>query len=70
MVAFFIPATEIVMQIISYILSKTVKPQIIPKLDFSNGIDEENKTMVVIPTIIKDKEKVKELMEENLKLKK
>ena len=62
MVAFFIPATEIVMQIISYILSKTVKPQIIPKLDFSNGIDEENKTMVVIPTIIKDKEKVKELM--------
>ena len=59
---FFIPATEIVNQVISYILSKTVKPKIIPKLDFLNGIDEENSTMVVIPTIVKSKEKVQELM--------
>ena len=60
---FFIPATEIVNQVISYILSKTVKPKKIPKLDFLNGIDEENSTMVVIPTIVKSKEKVQELME-------
>ncbi len=59
---FFVPATEIVNQVISYILSKTVKPKIIPKLDFLNGIDEENSTMVVIPTIVKSKEKVQELM--------
>ena len=62
MVILFIPVTENIIQIISYILSKTVKPKLIPKLDFSNGIDKENKTMVVIPTIVKDKEKVKELM--------
>ena len=58
----WIPSSEIVTQIIQYILSKTVKPKPIPKIDFSKGINEENATMVVIPTILKNKEKVKELM--------
>lgn len=38
-----------------------MKPKLIPKLDFSNGIDQANKTMVVIPTILNSKEKVQEL---------
>lgn len=59
---FLIPSSELVIQIIQYILSKTVSPKLIPKLDFSHGIDEKNRTMVVIPTIIKSKEKVQELM--------
>ena len=58
----FIPASEFVIQLIQYILGKFVKPKMIPKLDFSEGIDTENKTMVVIPTILKSKEKVQELM--------
>ena len=57
-----LPISEFVMQIFQYILSKFVKPKIIPKMDFYNGIDEENATMVVIPTILKSKEKVQELM--------
>ena len=57
-----IPASEVAIQIIQYILSKIVKPKPIPKLDFSNGIDKDHKTMVVIPTILKSKEKVKELV--------
>ena len=61
-ILFFIPATEISNQIISYILSKIVKPKLIPKIDFSKGIDKENSTMVVIPTIVNSKEKVKTLM--------
>ena len=61
-ILFLIPVSELVIQLIQYILSKIVKPKLIPKLDLTNGIDEENTTMVVIPTIIKSKEKVKELM--------
>ena len=57
-----IPSSEIATQIIQYILSKVIKPKPIPKIDFSKGIDEENACMVVIPTILKNKEKVKELM--------
>ena len=61
-ILFLIPASEVVIQIIQYILSKIIKPKPIPKLDFSDGIDKENTTMVVIPTIVKNKEKVQELM--------
>lgn len=61
-VLLLIPSSEIVTQIMQYILSKIVKPKLIPKIDFSDGIDNENTTIVVIPTILKTKEKVKELM--------
>ena len=44
-----------------YILGKIVKPTLIPKLDFQKGIPKEYATFVVIPTIIKSKEKVREL---------
>lgn len=58
-----IPIQEIIIQLIQYILGKIVKPKIIPKLDIQNlGVPEEYSTFVVIPTIIKSKEKVKELM--------
>ena len=62
-ILFLIPASEFVIQIIQNILNKVVKPKIIPKIDFSQGIDKQNSTIVVIPTIVKSKEKVKEMME-------
>lgn len=62
-ILFLIPASEIVIQIIQYILNKTIKPKLIPKIDFSNGVDKENSSIVVIPTILKNKEKVAEMME-------
>ena len=58
-----IPIQEIVSKIIQYILSKIVKPKLIPKLDFYKGVPEEESTFVVIPTILKSKEKVNELIE-------
>ena len=58
-----VPLEEIVVQLVQYILGKIVKPKLIPKLDFQNeGIPEEYATFVVIPTILKSKEKVSELM--------
>ena len=62
-VLFLIPSSEFVIQLIQYVLSKIIKPKMIPKMDFSKGIDEENSCIVVIPTIVKTKEKVKEMFE-------
>ena len=56
-----IPISEIIIQIVNYILGKVIKPKLIPKMNFTDGIEKKNATMVVIPTIIKSKEKVKEL---------
>ena len=58
---FLIPSSEVIIQIIQTILNKVIKPKLIPKMDFSNGLDEENSTMVVIPTIVKSKEKVAQM---------
>ena len=61
-VFFILPIQEIVVKIIQYVLSKVVKPKLIPKMDFYAGVPEEYSTFVVIPTILKDKKKIKELM--------
>lgn len=59
----YIPISEIYIQILNYILGKVVKPNILPKIDFTNGIPKEYSTVVVIPTIINSKEKVIELFQ-------
>lgn len=59
----YIPISEAVIKIMQYILSKVVKPKMIPKMDFSKGIPVEASTMVIVPTILKNKETVQELLE-------
>ena len=56
-----IPTSEIVIRIINYIMSKVVKPKIIPKINYEKNIPEELSTFIVIPSIIKDKDKIVEL---------
>ena len=58
----YVPIEIILIQIFQYILSKIVKPKLIPKIDLQNGIPKEDSTFVVIPTIISNKEKLKEMM--------
>ena len=60
-IATLIPSQTIIVQIIQYILSKVIKPRMLPKLDYKSGIPEEDATMVIIPTIVKNAEKVHEL---------
>ena len=55
-----IPASEFVIQSMQYILSKIVKPKLIPKMNFEKGIPKEEATFVIIPTIVSDTKKIKE----------
>ena len=59
----FIPISQLVIQIVNEILNNNVPIRSIPKLDYSKGIPEESKTMVVIPTIVSDTKKVKEMFD-------
>ena len=59
--AVLLPIQEIVSQIIQYILSKIVKPKLIPKIDLQNKISKEQATMVVVPTILDSTQKVEEM---------
>ena len=60
---FIVPIMEAVIQITQWVLSKIVKPKIIPKLDFLHGIPKSSATMVVIPTILDNSKKTKGLIE-------
>ena len=62
-ITLLIPSQTITVQLIQYILSKLIKPKILPKLDFKSGIPENYASMVIIPTIVKNKEKVHELFQ-------
>lgn len=57
----FIMLKEVLTQITQYVLSKVVKPRLIPKMDFRDGIPSTAKTVVVVPTILDSEEKVREL---------
>lgn len=59
----YIPISEIFLRIVNYILSKFNIPSILPKLDLDKGIPKELSTFVIIPTILKNKEKVYEMFE-------
>ena len=57
-----IPIQSLVIQIIQYILGKILKPKLIPKIDMSGGVPKEDLTCVVIPTILKEPNRVRELV--------
>ncbi len=59
----YIPISEIFLRILNYILGKIKKPTRIPKISYEEGIPEEQATFVVIPTILKSEEKVKEMLQ-------
>ena len=56
-----IPVSEIVITFLNKIYLKIFPPKPLAKLDFEKGIPKNYKTMVVIPTILKNKEKVDEV---------
>lgn len=59
----YVPISEVFLRIVNYFLSKIKAPSIIPKMDFDKGITEDDATFIVIPTILKTKEKVQEMFE-------
>lgn len=59
----YIPISEIFLRILNYVLGKVKKPTRIPKISYEEGIPEEQATFVVIPTIVKSEEKIKEMFE-------
>ena len=58
-----IPVSQLFVQLFNHFLIRVVPTEILPKLDYSKGIPEESRTMVVIPTIVSSKEKIKNMFD-------
>ena len=54
-----IPVSQLFIQLINRLLIKVVATNPLPKLNYTKGIPDESATMVVIPTIVSSKEKIK-----------
>ena len=59
----FIPISQLISQIMNELIITFVPPAVIPKLDYSKGIPKESKTMVVIPTIVSNTKKIKDMFD-------
>lgn len=58
-----IPVSDLAINTVNFALSHIYVPTVLPKLELKEGISEENSTMVIVPTLLPNANRVKELLE-------
>ncbi len=61
-VVLLLPCSGGAVQIMNYLTSWLLQPQILPKLDFRDGVPNDCTTMVVVPTLLLDEKQVRQLV--------
>jgi cyclic beta-1,2-glucan synthetase len=59
-----LPAMEIAVSLVNRIVTRTVPPHALPKLDFDKGIPAEHFTMAVVPALLSDSSEVEFLLQQ------
>lgn len=59
-----VPALTLAVNFVNWLVTHTLSPQVLPKLDFSDGIPEQCRTIVVIPALIAGQSDVTTLFNE------
>jgi cyclic beta-1,2-glucan synthetase len=61
---FTLPASEIAVSLLNALVLCLLPPRLLPKLDFEDGIPDEHRTLVVVPTLIESRAAVSQLLED------
>lgn len=61
--AVIVPATDIAVNFVNWVLCRAIKPSLLPKLDLEDGIPQEYAAMVVIPALLPDEHRARELID-------
>lgn len=61
-ILFWIPSSEIVINLSNKLITKLTDPAFLPKLEFNNGIPEECSTVIIVPTLIPNVKRSLELI--------
>jgi hypothetical protein len=64
MAALFLPSSQAAVEVMNYITSAMLPAQILPKLDFSEGIPGECVTLVAVPALLLNERQVHKLVED------
>ena len=57
-------ALESAITLVHWIVTHRIKPQSLPRMDFSEGIPPGNRTMVVVPTLLESEDELNHLLQE------
>jgi len=63
-VALLLPASQSAVQLVNYLTTSLLRPEILPKLDFSEGVADDCVTLVAVPTLLLNKKQVHQLVED------
>jgi len=63
MLLMFLPSSQSAVQLVNYLVTTLLPPEILPKLDFEDGIPDNCTTMVAIPTLLLNEKQVREMVE-------
>jgi cyclic beta-1,2-glucan synthetase len=64
LLALLLPCSEGAVQIMNYLTTSLLPAEILPKLDFSDGIPDDCVTLVAIPTLLLNEKQVRRLVED------
>jgi cyclic beta-1,2-glucan synthetase len=62
--ALLLPSSQSAVQLINHIVTSLLPPEILPKLDFSEGVPSDCTTMVAVPCLLLNEEQVQGLVED------
>jgi cyclic beta-1,2-glucan synthetase len=63
LLALLLPCSQSALQVTNYLFTSLLKPQILPKMDWSEGIPDDCVTLVVVPALLLDKTQVRRLVD-------
>ncbi|TAK33170.1 MAG: DUF3131 domain-containing protein [Chloroflexota bacterium] len=58
-----VPASELAVQIVNFVVARALHPQSLPKLAFTDGVPDEWRTLIVVPTLLGTLESIREDLE-------
>ena len=64
MFALLVPSSQSAVQLMNYLTTLLLPPEILPKLDFSEGIPADCTTVVAVPSLLLSSEQVRSLVED------
>jgi len=64
MLALFLPCSQAAVQLTNYFITSLLRPQILPKLDLSEGVPDDCITLVAVPSLLLDEAQVRRLADD------
>jgi hypothetical protein len=63
-VLLLIPVTQAAVELVNYFITSILHPRALPKLDFSEGVPDDCKALVAVPTLLINEKQIRQLIED------